>query len=441
MQIGKCDRAFSKSVKPTRERWLLPEGMEELVPPHSLVLERVRRDLLDHFSRWGFDLVTPPFIEYLESLLTGAGEDLDLHTFKVIDQLNGRMMGVRADMTPQVARIDARRLRRDHPVRLCYAGTVLHALPDGLSGTRSPFQAGAEIYGHAGIESDCEVICLMLEFLERLGIGTLHLCIGHVGIFRHLAGNAGLDPQREAALHEILQRKAMAEVKALLERWRVDARWAKAIVSLIDTAMVLDADSFDAAPRMPSILSESPLADCGEEIEAAFFDLDRLMRAIHARRPEIELQIDLADLRGYRYHTGTVFAAFVAGYGREVARGGRYDEIGGVFGRSRAATGFSMDLKALVSLLADDIDEGLSKARTVQVPWSEDPDVHDAIASLRDRGERVVRCLPGESPESGARLLVRGSDGGWGIVDDPVEESEQAKTLESSLEARKGSRG
>ncbi len=421
--------------------------MEELVPPHSLVLERVRRDLLDHFSRWGFDLVTPPFIEYLESLLTGAGEDLDLQTFKLIDQLNGRMMGVRADMTPQVARIDARRLRRDHPVRLCYAGTVLHALPDGLSGTRSPFQAGAEIYGHAGIESDCEVICSMLEFLAKIGIGTLHLCIGHVGIFRHLARNAGLDPRKEAALHEVLQRKATAEADRLLDRWGVDAKWAKAIVALIDEARVLDADALDAVPTKPFISPDSPLSDCGEVIESAFFDLDRLVRAIHARYPEIEVQIDLADLRGYRYHTGTVFAAFVAGYGREVARGGRYDEIGGVFGRSRAATGFSMDLKVLVSLLADDIGEGRSMVKAVQVPWSDDPEVHDAIASLRDKGERVVRCLPGESPEPGARLLVRRGDGAWEIVDgidgidDPVEESERAKTLGSSPEATKGSQG
>ncbi|MBF2760322.1 MAG: ATP phosphoribosyltransferase regulatory subunit [Ectothiorhodospiraceae bacterium AqS1] len=418
--------------------------MEELVPPHSLVLERLRRDLLDHFFRWGFDLVTPPFIEYLESLLTGAGEELDLHTFKLIDQLNGRMMGVRADMTPQVARIDARRLRRDRPTRLCYAGTVLHALPDGLSGTRSPFQAGAEIYGHAGIESDCEVICLMLEFLERLGIGGLHLCIGHVGIFRQLVKRAGLDAPREAALHGVLQRKARAEAKALLGQWGVDAKWERAIVALIDEAMVFDADSFGKG-ETGALASLAPLSDCGAAIESALFDLELLVRAIHARCPGVELQIDLADLRGYRYHTGTVFAAFVAGYGREVARGGRYDEIGGVFGRSRPATGFSMDLKTLVPLLADDVGDAFSKARTVQVPWSEDPSVHEAIAALRDKGERVLRCLPGESVEPGAYRLLRKSDGGWGIVDDPLDESgdaiERKGALESSFEAARGSRG
>ncbi len=421
-------------MNPALEPWLLPEGMEELVPPHSLVLERVRRDLLDHFSRWGFDLVTPPFIEYLESLLTGAGEDLDLHTFKLIDQLSGRMMGVRADMTPQVARIDARRLRLDRPTRLCYAGTVLHALPDGLSGTRSPFQAGAEIYGHAGIESDCEMICSMLEFIAACRIGALHLCIGHVGIFRHLVKSAGLDASREAALHDILQRKARAEACALLGKWNVETRWSEAIVALIDTALVLDADFFADRERRSLLSPHNPLADCGEEIERAFFDLDRLARAVHARCPGIELQIDLADLRGYRYHTGTVFAAFVAGYGREVARGGRYDEIGGVFGRSRAATGFSMDLKILVSLLADDAGEGFLGPETVEVPWSDDPEVHDAIAAMRKTGKRVVRCLPGESPRPGVRLLVRGSDGAWRLVEgepvegEPVAKGEQAKT-------------
>ena len=307
------------------ERWLLPEGMEELVPPESLHLERMRRSLLDLFSLWGYEIVTPPFIEYLESLLTGTGEDLELHTFKLIDQLTGRMMGVRADMTPQVARIDARRLRRDGPSRLCYAGTVLHTLPEGISGGRSPVQVGAELYGHAGWESDCEIVCLMLEALETAGVGPVHLDVGHVGIFRALARRTALGHEREIALHEALQRKAGSEARELLNAWEVDAGCADALVALVD----LDGQ--------PSVLERAgrELAVGGEEVARALADLGALVGAVRARRPDVELHVDLAELRGYRYHTGSVFAAFVPGYGREVARGGRYDEIGGVFGRAR----------------------------------------------------------------------------------------------------------
>ena len=215
------------------------------MPPESLLLERTRRSLLDLFSRWGYEIVTPPFIEYLESLLTGTGEDLELHTFKLLDQLTGRMMGVRADMTPQVARIDARRLRRDGPSRLCYAGTVLHTLPEGISGGRSPVQIGAELYGHPGWESDCEIVRLMLEALSLAGVGPIHLDMGHVGIFRALARRAALPHEREIALHEALQRKAGSEVRELLDAWAVDAGCAGALRALVD----LDGD--------PSILERA----------------------------------------------------------------------------------------------------------------------------------------------------------------------------------------
>ena len=389
-----------------KERWLLPEGMEELVPPESLHLERMRRSLLDLFSLWGYEIVTPPFIEYLESLLTGTGEDLELHTFKLIDQLTGRMMGVRADMTPQVARIDARRLRRDGPSRLCYAGTVLHTLPEGISGGRSPVQVGAELYGHAGWESDCEIVCLMLEALERAGIGPVHLDMGHVGIFRALARRAALSHEREIALHEALQRKAGVEVRELLDAWEVDAECADALIALVD----LDGDS--------SILERAgpALADGGEEVERALADLAALVRAVRARRPGVKLHLDLAELRGYRYHTGFVFAAFVPGHGREVARGGRYDEIGSVFGRARAATGFSADLKTLIGLGAS--GGKAADADVVTAPWSDDPALRDAIRELRSHGERVVERLPGEVSASARRLDLR--DGRWVVVDGAV---------------------
>ena len=386
------------------ERWLLPEGMEELVPPESLRLERMRRSLLDLFSRWGYEIVTPPFIEYLESLLTGTGEDLELHTFKLIDQLTGRMMGVRADMTPQVARIDARRLRRPGPSRLCYAGTVLHTLPEGISGGRSPVQIGAEFYGHAGWESDCEIVCLMLEALEVSGVGPVHLDMGHVGIFRALARAAGLPREREIALHEALQRKAGAEVGALLDEWEVETRCAGALAALVD----LDGD--------PAILerAERELAPGGEDVGRGLGDLAGLVRAVRARRPDVELHVDLAELRGYRYHTGFVFAAFVPGYGGEVARGGRYDEIGRVFGRARAATGFSADLKTLIALQAsggDRPDDG-----AIDAPWSDDPALLAAVLDLRSRGERVIQRLPGEATESARRLELR--RGQWAVTVD-----------------------
>ena len=386
------------------ERWLLPEGMDELVPPESLCLERMRRSLLDLFYQWGYEIVTPPFIEYLESLLTGTGEDLELHTFKLIDQLTGRMMGVRADMTPQVARIDARRLRRDGPARLCYAGTVLHTLPEGISGGRSPVQVGAELYGHGGWESDCEIVCLMLEGLERSGVGPVHLDLGHVGIFRALARRAALAHEQESALHEALQRKARSEACELLSAWEVDAECADALVALV----ALDGESpiLERAGRS--------LAVGGEEVARALAELGALVGAIRARRPDVELHVDLAELRGYRYHTGSVFAAFVPGYGREVARGGRYDEIGSVFGRARAATGFSADLKTLIALVGTPGGEAVEEG-VVGAPWSDDPALHDAIRKLRSHGERVIQRLPGEAP-SEARRLVRRRDGRWVVA-------------------------
>ena len=402
------------------ERWLLPEGMEELVPPESLRLERTRRSLLDLFSRWGYEIVTPPFIEYLESLLTGTGEDLELHTFKLIDQLTGRMMGVRADMTPQVARIDARRLRREGPSRLCYAGTVLHTLPEGISGGRSPVQIGAELYGHAGWESDCEIVCLMLEALERAGVGPVHLDMGHVGIFRALARRAALPHEREIALHEALQRKAGSEVRELLDAWEVDSGCAGALLALVD----LDGG--------PSILERAgrELGDGGDEVERALSDLAALVRAVRARTPGVELHLDLAELRGYRYHTGFVFAAFVPGHGREVARGGRYDEIGSVFGRARAATGFSADLKTLIALRSSG-DEA-AELDVVSAPWSDDTALNEAIRELRSHGERVIQRLPGEVAR-GARRLDR-RDGRWVLVECPVPERGASPTQRESRE-------
>ena len=391
-----------------KDRWLLPEGMDELVPPESLRVERLRRALLDLFARWGYEIVTPPFIEYLESLLTGTGEDLDLHTFKLTDRMTGRMMGIRADMTPQVARIDAHRLRRPGPARLCYVGTVLHTLPESISGGRSPIQIGAELYGHTGFESDCEIVCLMLEALAEAAIGSVHLDMGHVGVFRALARRAALLPERETALHEVLQRKATAEARELLDTWGVDPRYAESLVALAD----LDGD--------PAVLERArrTLAGAGAEVEHALGHLCELVNLVRARHPGVEVHVNLAELRGYRYHTGFVFAAFVPGYGQEVARGGRYDEIGSVFGRARPATGFSTELKTLVTLQASG-GEGADDD-VVSAPWSDDPDLLASIRSLRSRGARVVQRLPGETGR-GARYLER-SGGRWVVTEDAAGE-------------------
>jgi ATP phosphoribosyltransferase regulatory subunit len=365
------------------ERWLLPAGIEETLPEEAARLESLRRDLLDLYAGWGYRLVVPPFIEYLESLLTGTGKDLDLQTFKLTDQLSGRLMGVRADMTPQVARIDVHHLRTDDPVRLCYLGTVLHALPDGVSGSRSPIQVGAELYGHAGIESDCEILCLMLETLERAGVRDVHLDLGHVGIFRGLSRQANLDEETEAIIYDALQRKAVSEIAPLLETLGEPAG-----------RMIRDLANLNGGGE---VLEEAPecLADASAEVQKALHALSSLAGMLRERFESLPLHFDLAELRGYRYHTGVVFAAFVPGSGREIARGGRYDNIGREFGHARPATGFSTDLKTLIR-------EGGGGPAPPQntgilAPWSPDAKLRALIRELRDAGERVVYELPGQS--------------------------------------------
>ena len=282
----------------------------------------------------------PPFLEYLDSLLLGTGPDLDLRTFKVTDQVSGRMLGVRADMTPQVARIDAHRLAREGaPIRLCYAGTVLHARADRVSGARSPVQVGAEIYGHAGVESDIEAIGLMLEMLRSAGFERPHIDVGHLGVFRGLARGAALDDAEQAPLFAALQRKAEAEIDDLLQG--VPAPWRERfghLAGLNGGPETLDeaAGRFAGDPPVP------------EEVEAALGDLRAISEGF--RRLGETVHFDLAELRGYRYHGGVGFAAFVPGHGREIARGGRYDGMTTVDGRPRPATGFSADLRTLYQL-------------------------------------------------------------------------------------------
>ncbi len=389
------------------ERWLLPAGIEEILPPRAQVMECLRRELLDLYASWGYEFVIPPFVDYLDSLLTGTGHDLDLKTFKFTDHLSGRMLGARADMTPQVARIDAHHLRSDVPTRLCYLGTVLHTHADGFAGTRSPMQIGAEIYGHSGVESDVEILRLALLTLETAGIGDLYLDLGHVGIFRGLARQAGLDEQQELALFEALQRKAVPEIESLIDEYRL---------SDVPARMMLALATLDGKDALERAATELTAAD--PPVRTAIDHLRRVADETRNWLPEVPMHFDLAELRGYHYKTGVVFAAFVPGWGQEIARGGRYDDIGRVFGRSRPAVGFSTDLNSLLRL-GTGIDERYRRAPRVFAPWSSDPDLRQAIARLRREGRQVVTELPGQ--DKGARELgcterLERTDTGWVLV-------------------------
>lgn len=366
----------------SQDRWLLPEGIEESLPDESAWLEKYRRELLDMFSTWGYELVITPLIEYLDSLLIGPSDDLDLQTFKLTDQLTGKMMGVRADMTSQVARIDAHMLKRDAPTRFCYLGTVLHTRPGGRDLTRSPLQVGAELYGHAGLDSDVEVICLMLEALKLVGIDNILLDLGHVGIFTKLVEQANFNDVQQKQLQNLLQQKALPEYEHFLAGCSLDENWQNIFTSLIDLS----------GGEEVIVSTKELLKNSGTEVIENIEYVESLAALVSNRYPNIQLHYDFAALSGYRYQNGAVFAAYVSGQGGEVARGGRYDMIGEVFGRSRPATGFSMDLKALakISSKANAIAQG------IYAPNDDDPSLQEKIKQLRAQGERVICELTGQ---------------------------------------------
>lgn len=314
--------------------WLLPENVEDVLPPQAWRMEDLRRVLLDLFRSHGFELVIPPLMEYVDSLLTGVGADLDLKTFKLVDQLSGRLMGVRADITPQVARIDAHLLAANAVNRLCYAGSVLHTQPDGFHRSREPIQVGAELYGEAGASADLEILTLMLDALHASGVQDIQLDIGHVGVYRALAAEAGLNGEVEHQLFEALQAKDSSAVASLTATLAPALRAAfAALPQLYGTRSVL-VEARQRLPQLPAVVN-------------ALDTLDTLERGLAER--QIEAAYDLAELRGYGYHSGVVFAAYTRGRSRAIAQGGRYDEVGRVFGRARPATGFSLDLRELVA--------------------------------------------------------------------------------------------
>jgi ATP phosphoribosyltransferase regulatory subunit len=312
-------------------KWLLPEFIEDILPPQAMRIERLRRAILDLFFARGYELVMPPLIEYTDSLLTGTGHDLELRTFKVVDQLSGRMMGLRADITPQVARIDAHLLNREGITRLCYCGSVLHTRPAGPAATREPIQIGAELYGEPGVDGDLEILQLLCEALGLAGVKNARVDVGHVAVFRALARAAGISAQAESELFESLQKKDVPAVRMLTQA--LDRKAREALLALPDLyggAEILD----EAERRLPKL----------PELERSLATLRRLAAVC-----SLPAGFDLAELRGYHYHSGVVFDAYCDGVAGAVARGGRYDEVGKAFGRARPATGFSIDLRALAA--------------------------------------------------------------------------------------------
>ncbi len=379
--------------------WLLPEYIEDILPAEAARIERLRRRVLDLFETWGYELVMPPLLEYVESLLTGTGHDLDLRTFKLVDQLSGRMMGVRADITPQVARIDAHLLNRSGVTRLCYAGSVLHTRPATPAATREPLQLGAEVYGHAGVESDVEVQLLLCRALEICGVRGARMDIGHVAVFRALVVGARIGAELESELFETMQKK---DIPALRE--------------LMRTARGVDHASREALLLLPELYGGAEvLALAGRtlpKITAITEALATLRRL--AKVTPIPMSFDLAELRGYHYHSGVVFDAYCEGVPGPVARGGRYDEVGKAFGRPRPATGFSIDLRSLTGAAAPE------KGReSILAPATRgDANLAKLVARLRGRGEVVIEDLPGHEKsraELGCTRRLAKRNGVWSI--------------------------
>ncbi|MDG1233963.1 MAG: ATP phosphoribosyltransferase regulatory subunit [Pseudomonadales bacterium] len=361
------------------DRWLLPDGVEDILPLQAKRLEEVRRRLLDLFSTWGYDYVIPPMIEYLESLLTGTGRDLDLKTFKVIDFLTGRTMGVRADITPQVARIDAHSLNSDGVARLCYAGTVVQAQADSMLANRTPLSVGAELFGDSTSKADTEIVSLMIESLKSLGFDAVHVDLGNVDIFRQLMSGFALNTDQQELLFEAVQRKSVAEIGEHCDAFGLS-----------------EGDSF-LLTQLPGLTGSNTVLErarslfkAHEGVLASIDSLQQVSDTIARRFTDLDVYFDLSELRGYAYHTGIVFAAYVNGSRSVVAKGGRYDHIGQVFGReARSATGFSIDVRSLTEKVRLP-EESRKSVWVPEVPSGEEDSLWQRIKQLRTEGYVVV---------------------------------------------------
>ncbi|KIA80733.1 ATP phosphoribosyltransferase regulatory subunit [Chromobacterium piscinae] len=360
--------------------WLLPEYIADILPATARQVESAKAAMLEGFRVAGYELVLPPLIEYIDSLVSEGDVTLDLKTFKLDDQLSGRQLGLRADITPQVARIDAHLLGgRTGVTRLCYTGSVVHSRPSGLTSSREPLQVGAELYGYAGIEADLEIIDLMLSTLEKAGVEKLRLDVGHIAIYRGLAAAAGLAPEVSRELFSLLQNKDAAGIAALVAGVAEPYKSAfLALPELYGPAAVLE----KARTRLPSL----------PEVELGLMQLSAIARAMQGRA---ELSFDLAELRGDFYHTGLMFAAYAPGWSDAIARGGRYDNVGRRFGRARPATGFSLDLRDLLRILPE-----RDSSRGIRVSARHLPAAAEEVARLRAAGEMVVVDYLGESAEA-----------------------------------------
>lgn len=379
--------------------WLLPEYIEDVLPAEAARLESYRRQLLDLFRVHGYQYIVPPMMEYVESLLTGTGHDLDIATFKVVDQLTGRLMGLRADTTPQAARIDAHMLNHQGVCRLCYAGTVLRTKPDGLARTREPLQLGAELYGHAGIESDIEVQRLMVKALQLLGMRTLFVDLSHAAIFASLSHMAQLGVQQEQDLQAALQAKDITLVEELVANLPEKSRRHFVALTQLNGGIEVLEQARDLLPA-------------SEAMEQALLELETVAKALSSA--DVTVTIDLSELRGYHYHSGMVFAAYAKGYAGPIALGGRYDEVGAAFGRARPATGFSLDLRGALQALGP---AALHKG--ILAPASTDAELLLLIDTLRSQGQIVVEALP-DMPVNYSELAcdrtLQKVDGRWQVV-------------------------
>ena len=357
--------------------WLLPENIADVLPSEARHIEELRRGLLDTARCYGYELVMPPLLEHLESLLTGTGEALDLQTFKLVDQLSGRSMGLRADTTPQVARIDAHLLNRKGVTRLCYCGPVLHTRPDRPHATREPLQFGAEIFGHAGLEADLEALQLARECLRIANVPSTTIDLADVRIVRNLLAGVSVNAQVLSGIHTALAAKDAAELAALTRDFPVESR--EGLLALLqlygDQGVLIEAQkAFQRFPGISQVLSN--------------------LNWLASRLEGAAVTFDLADLRGYAYYSGARFAIYAPGASDALVRGGRYDEVGAVFGRNRPAAGFSLDIKQVVGVVSP---RALKAA--IRAPWGESDEVNAAIAELRTSGETVVCVLPGHESE------------------------------------------
>jgi len=363
-------------------RWLLPEDIADVLPAQARKVEILRRAILDLYQTYGYELVAPPILEFLDSLLTGTGSDLNLQTFKLVDQMSGRTLGLRADITPQVARIDAHLLNRTGVTRLCYAGSVAHARTPVGSSAREDLQLGAEIYGCATWEADFEAITLLLKTLAIALVDKVYLDLSHAGILNGILADQKLDKETTETLYGLLQTKD----RPRLSKWAASlpAKTTEALMALTE----LNGPCAEVLAKAKKILPQHTA------IDQALVDLERLVTAVSSSKG-LELSIDLADLRGYQYHSGVMFAVYVDKLPQPIARGGRYDHVGQAFGRSRPATGFSLDLLTLANLSPLKV-----RKLAILAPWLEDATLSKAIAALRDSGEVVIQAMAGEKVEA-----------------------------------------